>query len=178
MRPNRLALALSLAALAAPAALSAHPSGPAAPGAPGSDKAPVPTAKGPKGVNHLLHACVTTDATADGVALKVIGGNRHMRDALAGASELTAPLDEGTFVRLVGTARPAGAKGRAAGIGTFDDLNSGDRVIVRFRAKRGTAAAALPAAWRVIDRGPTDGCAVPATPPPADTPPAGPSTTL
>lgn len=174
MRPNRLLLALSIAAVAAPAALSAHPSAPAAPVTPGSDKAPVKQAKGPKGTNYLLQACVTSDATAPtdtapgGVALKVLGGNRHMRDALAGATTFDAKLDAKTFVRLVGKARTAGAKGKAAGIGTFDDVNAGDRVIVRFWAKRHSDAASLPAAWRVIDRGPTDACAPPATTPPAD----------
>lgn len=183
MRPSRLVLALSLATLAAPAALSAHPSGPAAPGS-DKDKAPEKSAKGPKGTNYLLHACVTGDATAQAVALKVLGGNRHMRDALAGAPELEAALAPSTFVRLVGKARAAGATGKASGIGTFDDLNVGDRVIVRFRAARGTAGTALPAAWRVIDRGPTSSCAVPASPPPADapppaeTPPGTPPTTL
>jgi hypothetical protein len=171
MRPNRLLLALSIAAVAAPAAVSAHPSAPAGHG---SDKAPVKHAKGPKGTNYLLHACVTADASAptdaaDGaLALKVLGGNRHMRDALAGATTLDAKLDAKTFVRLVGKARAAGATGKAAGIGSATDLHAGDRVIVRFWAKRGTDAAGLPAAWRVIDRGATDACAVPATPPPAD----------
>ena len=180
MRANRLLLALSIAAVATPAALSAHPS---APEGHGSDKAPVKHAKGPKGTNYLLQAFVTSDATAPtdtapgGVALKVLGGNRHMRDALAGATTFDAKLDAKTFVRLVGKARTAGATGKAAGIGTIDDLDAGDRVVVRFWAKRGTDAASLPAAWRVIDRGATDACAVPATTPPADpgtgdTPPA------
>ncbi len=191
MRPNRLLLALSLAAVAAPAALSAHPSGPAAPHAPGSDKAPVRSAKGPKGTNYLLHACIagaptdvadTADTTDALVNLTVLGGNRHMRDALAKvpgfdptAPEFDATLDGDTFVRLVGKARPAGVHGKKAGIGTVADLKVGDRVIVRFWAKRDSDLAGVPA-WRVIDRGHRDVCDAPATTPPADQP-ADPGTT-
>lgn len=187
MRPNRILLALSLAAAAAPAALVAHPS---APTAPGSDTAR--HAQGPKGTNYLLHACVAgaptevgdTSDTGDAVVtLAVLGGNRHMRDALAKAPgfdpkapTFDATLDEDTFVRLVGKARHAGLTGRKAGIGTRDDLSAGDRVIVRFRAARGSDLHGVPA-WRVIDRGPTGACAVPpATPPtepaPTEPPPA------
>ena len=195
MRPNRLLLALSLAAAVAPAALAAHPSAPthpsvpdthpsppaahpSAPGTHGSDKAPVKQAKGPKGTNYLLHACVLTDATDTGVSLKVLGGNRHMRDALTlnTAPDFAATLDGNTFFRLVGKARPAGVRGKSAGIGTFDDVNHGDRVIVRFWATRGSDLAGVPA-WRVIDRGQTDACAAAATPPTTDpsTDPSAPS---
>ena len=177
-----LLLALSLTVAATPAAL-AHPGSDVHP-RDGEDRgaghvkpvtpAKAKTPKAPKGTHHLLHACVTADATADGVALSVLGGNRHMRRALDGDTTVTAKLDGGTLVRLVGRARhlPAGSvPTRAPRIGTYADLTAGDRVIVRFRAPRGTDAAALPAAFRVIDRGPTARCApAGATPPPAEHP--------
>ena len=185
-----LLLALSLTVAAAPAAL-AHPGSGDQPRA-GADrdgahatptkpaKPATAKAKGPKGTHHLLHACVATDATADGVALSVLGGNRHMKRALKldgvtiPGGAFTAALDGETLVRLVGKARhlPAGSvPKRAPKIGTYADLDAGDRVIVRFRAPRGTAATALPAAFRVIDRGPTAKCApAPATPPAPEQP--------
>lgn len=170
MRKTPLLLALSLAVAATPATLAAHPSSPGSDAPPKNHKA-----QGPKGTHHLLHACVISDATATGVELKVLGGNRHMRDVLDGAPTFTADLDDTTFVRLVGKARvqPEGSTPtRLARIGTFADLEKGDRVIVRFRAERGLDPAGLPAAFKVIDRGPTAKCALP-TDPPAGEPPAG-----
>lgn len=192
MRATPLLLALSLAAAAAtPAVLVAHPGERGGESSPARDAAQGPKgdrpsggkddvkkgkrARGPKGTHHLLRACVVSDATADGVDLSVLGGNRHMRRALDGAGTFTAPLDDATVVRLVGKARvlPAGSTPRRlAKIGTFDDLDAGDSVIVRFRAKRGVGAADLPAAFRVIDRGPSSKCEAPATTPPEEQPPA------
>lgn len=130
-------------------------------------------ARGPKGRHHLVHACVVSDATMDSVELKVLGGNRHMRRALDGEAKgamFTAKLDTETAVtgwttriRLVGRARyqlPEGSDlKRLPKMGTYEDLDQGDRVIVRFRAPRGTKAADLPEAFKVIDRGPAKKCA-------------------
>lgn len=174
-----LLLALSLTVAAAPAALAYPGSGDhprdrgdrdgahAKPATP-TTTAPAAKAKGPKGTHHLLHACVVSEGKADGVALSVLGGNRHMKRALGldgvaiPGGAFTAPLDGETVVRLVGKARhlPAGSvPKRTPKIGTHADLDPGDRVIVRFRATRGTAATKLPAAFKVIDRGPTAKCA-------------------
>lgn len=130
-------------------------------------------AKGPKGTHHLLHACVVADATAPGVDLSVLGGNRHMRRVLDGADTFTAKLDADTFVRLVGRARhqhEGGTPERLPKIGTYADLEAGDRVIVRFRAARGLEPDDLPAAFKVIDRGPSADCASETAPPGDDTP--------
>ncbi len=176
MTKTPLLLALSLALVAAPAAV-AHPD---APGHHGGDRAGTPPpakdgatkskdrSKGPKGTLHLTQACVVSAATATGVEVGPLSVNRHMRDALAGARTLTAAIDDATVVRLVGRARhlPEGSTPtRAPKVGSFADLAVGDRVTVRIRAPRGTAAADLPAAFRIVDHGPSKRCAVPVTPP-------------
>lgn len=130
-------------------------------------------ARGPKGRHHLAHACVVSDATATGVELRVLRGNRHMRRALDGklrGEVFTAKLDteteateRTTRIRLVGKARHQLPEGsdlkRLPKVGTYEDLDAGDRVVVRFRAPRGTPAAELPEAFVVIDRGPAKRCA-------------------
>lgn len=189
MTRTPLLLALSLALVAAPAAV-AHPD---APGHHGGDRAdtaaPAKDAvakkakgkKGPKGTLHLTQACVLTDATATGVEVGPLSVNRHMRDALAGATTLTASIDDTTVVRLVGRARhlhEGGTPKRAPKVGSFADLAAGDRVTVRIRAPRGTAAVDLPAAFSIVDHGPSKRCATPVTPPvddPAEPEEPGPS---
>jgi hypothetical protein len=74
-------------------------------------------------------------------------------------------------VRLVGKARfrtEDGRDARAPRVGTFADLDAGDRVTLKFRAPRGGDAATLPAAKLVVDHGPTVRCEVPPATPPAD----------
>jgi hypothetical protein len=185
MRRSPLLLALSLAVAVAPAALAHqgideprpgndgselrdHPTPPKAPEAPEAPEAGKGR-QGPKGTHHLLHACVVTDATPTGIDVKVLGGNHHMRDVLDGATELAAPIDEHTLIRLVGKARhlhEGSSPARLPKIGTYADLKAGDRVIVRFRAPRAGRVADLPAAFKVIDRGPSDRCTVDEQPPP------------
>lgn len=133
--------------------------------------------RGPKGTHHLLHACVVGTARADGVDLRVLGGNRHMRRVLDGATTYTAELDDATVVRLVGKARHRAEDSwpkRLGKIGSYADLTDGDRVIVRFRTPgvtpgQVTPGLDLPAAFKVIDRGPSKACAT-ATPPVDDDP--------
>lgn len=196
MRPTPVLLALSLALAAPPALLTAHPSSSPGEGPPpaverGKDRIGPDHEKGPrdergpkdetrprepKGTNHLLHACVTADATEEYVDLRVLRGNRHMRDVLDGASTFRAKLSGDTLVRLVGAARirtEDGRDGHAPRIGTFDDLDAGDRVMLKFRAPRGGDAEAMPVAKLVIDHGPTVRCEVPPTEPPADETPGG-----
>jgi hypothetical protein len=188
MRTTPALLALSLALAAAPAVLSAHPSSPAGDDTPPAAERGKDDAKHhrgpkdetrprePKGTNHLLHACVTADATADGVDLRVLRGNRHMRDVLDGATTFRAEMSGDTKVRLVGEARfrtEDGRDHRGPHLGTFADLDAGDRVTLKFRAPRGGDAAALPAATLVVDHGPTVRCEMPPETPPADDSPGG-----
>lgn len=164
MRKTPLLLALSAALIAAPVAV-AHPEAPA-PEKHMPGKAP--HREGPKGTLHLAQACVVADATATGVQVGPLSVNRHMRDALAGAPTFVVKIDATTTIRLVGRARhlpPGSTPRRLPKIGGFADLTVGDRVTVRIRAPRGTAAADLPAAFRIVDHGPSKRCAPPATPP-------------
>ena len=183
-----LLLALSAVAIAAPTAFAHGPTTPhPVPGNGGGETAPGHTkakkAKKPALKHHLLWARVTADATATGVDLTVLGGDRDMRRALAGAKDLTAKIDDKTTIRLVGravaTPQPAAKsadhrsekgdrKGRDRNkdkrgkkrpvAGTYADLTAGDVVKVSFRATRGTAAADLPAAARITDFGPARAC--------------------
>lgn len=188
-RTPLLLAAVSLVAAATPAAVLAHPSdGPKgkAPEVHHPDKA-----KGPKGTLNLVNACVTADAelvdanapdAGATVDLKVLSANRHMRDVLGGGpakgKTFTAALDGTTQIRLVGKARKApegsGLK-RLPKIGTFDSLDAGDFVTIRYRVARGTALDKLGPAWKVTDHGPfPKKCPVPdpktETPPVTDAP--------
>ena len=170
-RTPLLIAAVSLVAAATPAALLANPSD-------GKGKAPEAhhPAKGPKGQLHLFNACVTADATETGVDLKVLSANHPARKALAGATTFTATLNADTQIRLVGKARKVeGSKVKLPKVGTWDNLDAGDVVTVRYRVARGTALADLGPAWKVTDRGPfPKKCPVPAPektdPPATDTP--------
>ncbi len=178
-----LAAALAATAVAAPVAV-AHNDGPSRGGdAPGAHKGKK-AKKGHKGerkvrtTTHLVHACVTADATATGVDTRVLGGNRAAHKALAGATGLNVKIDGSTTIRLTGKAARAKVKAlRSEGTrvrgghrhrslkGTFADLTAGDRVVIKIRAKRGTGAAELPAASRIIDLGTSRRCTTePATP--------------
>lgn len=154
MKTTHLALGIAVAAaVAAPAAL-AHPAGSAGPyHAPRGPKAP-------KNVQYLLHACVATNATPSAVDLRALWGNRQIQKSLAGATTLTTKIGDQTRILLTGRARKA--EGGMPKVGTYANLTAGDRVVVRFRAPRGTAAADLPPAVRIVDHGPAKVCAVPA----------------
>src|SRR4051794_26452021 len=164
-RPMRrtplLIAAVSLVAAATPAALLAHPS--EGKGTRPEAHPPV-TAKGPKGTLHLFNACVTADATETGVDVKVLSANHPARKALAGATTFTATLNADTHVRLVGKARRIeGSTEKKPRTGTWDDLDAGDVVTLRYRVARGTALADLGPVSKVTDRGPfPKKCPVPA----------------
>jgi hypothetical protein len=173
MRKTPLVLALSVALAAAPAALATQPCGPGG----GHGHPPKhDRGKGHKDTHHLLNACVTADANATGVELGVLSANRHMRDVLDGATTFSAKLDETTRIHLVGKSRFShehGSSRKHSKSGSWEDLDAGDVVTVRYRAKRGLDAASMPAAWRVIDHGPfAKKCPVSTTPPPVEEPPA------
>lgn len=167
MTPTPLVLALSAALLAAPLAIAQPDTAPRsgdAPTAPAKQTAGKPKpAKAPKGTLHLVQACVVADAAADGVDLKVLSANRHMRRALDGATTFTAKIDaDKTTIRLVGRARHAAPGTEPKRLPRFGDhtaLTEGDRVIVRIRDARGTGASDLAPAFRIVDHGPAKKCA-------------------
>jgi hypothetical protein len=187
-RTPLLIAAVSLVAAATPAALLAHPpdgpkdkpAGTHHPGThdPGKHH---PGKHGPKGTNYLFHACVTADATETAVPVSVLHANRHGRRALNGATTFTATLDANTKVRLVGKARKApegSTEKRLPRIGTWDNLDAGDAVTIRYRAKRGTLVADLGPAAKITDHGPRKKCLVPVKDPkPKDPKPKDPPKT-
>jgi len=177
-RTPLLVAAVSLVAAATPAALLAHGSPSHGPKGDAPHQGKHHPAKHKKSTLDLIHACVTADATETGVDLSVLYANRHARRALDGATTFTATLDANTRIRLVGKARNADERStrkRSPRIGTWDDLNAGDIVTVRYRVARGTALADLGPARKVTDHGPRPKrCPVAApttgTPPAAETP--------
>lgn len=165
MRKAALAIPLSIALAATPALAhrDAHPAAgdPAAerPETKGADRA---KERAKRSVRLLGVACVTGPSAENGVVVTLRRGNRHMRRAVGDTPEFIAKIGERTRIRLVGRARvrPEGSTPkRAPRVGGYADLAVGDRVILRFRAPRGTAAADLPPALRIVDNGPAKRCA-------------------
>lgn len=144
---RRIALPLTLAALlaAAPAALGV-----------GGDDRDGPSPKTPRTANLVLEGCVIDDADRRGVDLDVLEGNRTMEWLLGDEEEFSAALGRRTRVWLSPAAREDHGSRRARG--SFRDLWAGDRVVVRWNVRRGTALDDLPAARRVVNLGPSDEC--------------------
>jgi hypothetical protein len=143
-----VSVALAAAALAAPAAIAS---------ARGNDRA-----KGPRTVEYEFRGVVASDASTVAVdVMNVRGLSKHARRSLAGASTVTITLDANTRFR-----GPHGLSGVQV------KLSAGDRVTIVVRAVRGLAAADLPAAKVVFDRGQVSGGATLPIPDPVVTPPA------
>ena len=142
-----VSVALAAAALAVPAIASAR----------GNDN----RAKGPRVVEYEFRGVVAADASNVAIdVMDVRGLSKHARRSLAGASTVTIKLDANTRFR-----------GRHGLRGSQVKLSAGDRVRIVVRAVKGLAAADLPAAMVVFDRGPVSGAATVPTPDPVVTPP-------
>jgi hypothetical protein len=170
MTRSSLALTLALTLAASSAALAhggGHGAKPDHRGPHGGD-AEAPQRGGKARTQHVAHACVVAPATADGVEVRTLSANRHLRRALKGSTTFTVRIGTGTDIRLVGRARRAADGTRKPKAGTVADLTAGVRVTVRIRAPRGTAAADLPPAARIVVHGAVKRCALPPTPPPGE----------
>ncbi len=143
-----VSVALAAAALAAPAAIAS---------ARGNEH----RAQGPRMVEYVVQGVVAANASNVAVDLADARGlSKPARRALAGASTVSIKLDANTRFR-----------GRHGLKGVAVKLMAGDRVRILIRAPRGLAAAALPAALVVINRGPAPGAETMPTPaPPVEAP--------
>lgn len=142
-----LSVAIAAAALAVPALAAAEGNG--------------RQDRGPRTVEYVFAGVVSADASAISVDLHGARGiNKFARRSLAGASTVTIKLDAATRF-----------KGRHGLKGAAVTLKAGDRVRVMIRAAKGLAAAALPAAKVVYDRGPARGTQIMPIPVPEVTPP-------
>lgn len=104
-------------------------------------------------VAFTLSACLLEDAAPRRVTVLPLDGDARMRALLDGDdSPVTVALRRTTAI-VPGT----------AGAGT--QMRAGHQVWVRWKAPRTTRLAALPAATRVVDLGPTETCAVDADDP-------------
>jgi hypothetical protein len=143
-----LIAALALAGLAAPMALGA-------PGGVHGAPATHPASSGAHPVAFVARGVIKSlDPAASSVVIEVRGGNRFVRDALAGAPSprtLALKVDAETAIDASTTRITKAGKGRAA----FADLAAKDRVVVMWAVPRGTALTSLQLldARRVVDTG-------------------------
>jgi hypothetical protein len=159
MKRTALVVGLSLALAAAPAAFAAPPgtvtTGPDAAAGKPETKPVAPQAKGKAKTQYLIRACVTQDASANAVQIKVLSANAHARKN--GAKKSLAPFDvdiTGAKVTLVGEARiQQGTKVKLPKLGSYENLTQGDVITLRARAPRGTAVTSV-VFTSVVDNGP------------------------
>lgn len=142
MRTSIRALALaSIVAIPAVPAIAAKPTTkPAHPTRPACK--PVPAA----GVAYVVRGTLTADATATSITLKVTGGNvfgkRATKDSPAdGISVAVGTCTKITRVTILKRQRIQG----------WANLKSGDKVLLKWNAKRGTAVADLGAPRRIVE---------------------------
>jgi len=161
-----LGFVVAAALVAVPAALATPPASKHVPTAPGHATTPgkhgvKPCPKPPRrGVAYIIRGIVSTDVANDPVTgaptfmLDVTSVNAHARKALQGPTArgggaydalLPVTLDRCSFI----TKNRTGPHRRTAAA-----LKVGDRVVVGWKAKRGTGYLDLGAADRVADRGP------------------------
>jgi hypothetical protein len=166
MRTSIRALALAtVIAIPAVPAIAARPSTPTKPTRPACK--PIPAA----GVAYVVRGTLTADATATSISFKVTGGNvfgkRATKDAPAeGISAAIGTCTKITRVTILNRQRIQG----------WANLKSGDKVLLTWKAKRGTAVAALGAPRRIVELRKRVVAPAPApvvtTPPPVVTTPA------
>ena len=107
-------------------------------------------------VAYSLTACAVDGATARGVELELAAHDATPAWLPPGTTALLARLGPRTTVALSDAAQ---AEREADGpIGSAADIWAGDRVRVTWRAPRGTAPSALPAATRVLNLGSHPDC--------------------
>ena len=97
----------------------------------------------PRPVRFTVRGIVAADATPAGLQVGVSVANSHANAALGATGTVLVAIGPATRIHKRGVG-PAG----------YADLKAGDRVTVAWWAPRGTALAALPAAFRITDRGP------------------------
>lgn len=169
MKHSALVVGVSLLVAGGAGIAVAAPGGAGDPGPPASvaervaaKKAALRARAAARPVTHVVRACVTADAVRAGsgdattttVATRVLAVNAHARRALGlrRGADFTAGID-GARVRLVGRARVQPDGPRLPRIGSWDHVDTGDVVTVRFRAPRNATAADFPQAALVIDHG-------------------------
>jgi hypothetical protein len=125
------------------------------PESPGKGRKPHVCPKpGKRSVKYIVRGVLARDATATELVVDVTRVNRHAKLALAGPTAvgagaysvpmLTVKLDACTKITN---------NGRRPSKRTWEALDQGDRVVIGWQAKKGTAYVDLGAAVRVVDTG-------------------------
>lgn len=147
-----------VAAVAMPAAIAGATKPTVSPGQANPHKGSQPKvckAAKKKSVTFIVRGVLVQNATATALLVDVTSVNKHAKKALAGPTArgggvysvpmLPVKIDNCTHITR---------NGKGPGKRSWTTLTAGDRVVVAFSAKRGTAYADLGAARRVVDRGP------------------------
>ena len=153
---RKMFMMMAAVAVAMPVSL-AGAAKPAAPGQANPNKGSQPkVCKAAKmGVTFIVRGVLLQDATATEMVVEVTSVNKHGKRALAGPTArgggmysvpmLTVAIDNCTHITR---------KGKGPSKRSYMSLKAGDRVVMAWSGKKGTAYVDLGAARRVVDQGP------------------------
>jgi hypothetical protein len=135
---------------------AAKPVAPPAKAQPGKGKVHTCKAdKAKKSVTYIIRGVLTQDATEAALVVDVTSVNSHAKKALAGSAATGGGAYSAPMVPVaIGPCTHISRSGKGASKRSWTTLKAGDRVVVAFSAKRGTAYADLGTARRVVDKGP------------------------
>ena len=146
------------AAVVMPVAIAGAAKPAVAPGAANPHKGGQPkvcSAAKKKAVTFIVRGVLVQDATATELLVDVTSVNSHAKKALAGPSARGGGIYSVPMLQVkIDSCTHITRNGRGPAKRSWATLKAGDRVVVAFSAKRGTAYADLGAARRVVDRGP------------------------
>ena len=139
------------------------------PAAPGKSGSVHPSASAPKkgvkpckhpgkrGVKFIIRGVVAMapNSATGTVMVDVTGVNAHARKALQGPTARGGGAYSAMLPVVLDTCTFISGRGKHPDKRTWKALTSGDRVVIGWKAKRGTAYLDLGAAQRVVDRGPS-----------------------
>ncbi len=154
---RKILMMVTAAAVAMPISL-AGATKPENPGQANPHKGAKPTICKPaakRGVTFIVRGVLVQDATATDLLVDVTSVNSHAKKALAGPTARGGGIYSVPMLPVtIGTCTHISSKGQDARKRSWSTLKAGDRVVVAWSAKRGTAYADLGTARRVVDRGP------------------------
>lgn len=145
-------------AVAVPVSLAgaAKPANPGKSG-PHKDAKPKICKPAPKrGVTYIARGVLVQDATATAMVVDITSVNSHAKKALAGSAAKGGGVYSVPMVTVtIDVCSKITRGGKGASKRSYTSLKAGDRVVVAWSAKRGTAFADLGTPRRIVDQGPT-----------------------
>lgn len=108
-----------------------------------------------KGVTFIVRGVLVKDASPTEMLVDVTSVNKHGKTALAGPDAKGGGAYSVPMLKVqIDSCTHISRKGKGPSKRTSASLKMGDRVVVAWSGKKGTAYAALGAARRVVDQGP------------------------